>query len=117
MFTLYLKKKNTWSSKRISLQSPSQISLLNPRSNLFIVIIYLHLSIVADRGLNANNPAHSCKEIRDQGILKKDGKYWIDPEKNGKPLKVYCDMTTDGGIVIKYIFYLKNIRAPVICFI
>ena len=25
----------------------------------------------------------------------KNGKYWIDPEKNGKPLKVY-DMTTDG---------------------
>ena len=64
--------------------------------------------------MNANDPAHSCKEVRDQG----DGKYWIDPEKNGKPLKVYCDMTTDGGKVMKCIsLSKKNIRAPVICFI
>ena len=26
-----------------------------------------------------------------------DGEYWIDPEGNGKSLKVYCDMTTAGG--------------------
>ena len=27
----------------------------------------------------------------------RDGEYWIDPEKNSRPLKVLCDMTTDGG--------------------
>ena len=49
------------------------------------------------RGLYYQMPAHSCKEIRDLDVSKEDGEYWIDPEKNGKPLRVYCDMTTDGG--------------------
>ncbi|KAL9957135.1 hypothetical protein ACROYT_G038737 [Oculina patagonica] len=42
-------------------------------------------------------PADSCKDIRDSGDSKGDGEYWIDPEKSGNPLKVFCDMTTDGG--------------------
>ena len=49
------------------------------------------------RGLYYHLPAHSCKEILDLGASKVDGEYWIDPEKSGKPLRVYCDMTTDGG--------------------
>lgn len=40
---------------------------------------------------------NSCKSILDAGESKGDGEYWIDPEKNGNPLSVYCDMTTDGG--------------------
>lgn len=36
-------------------------------------------------------------DIRDSGDSKGDGEYWIDAENNGNPLKVYCDMTTDGG--------------------
>ena len=40
---------------------------------------------------------HSCQHIRDSGRSKGDGEYWIDPEKNGNPLKVYCDMTNAGG--------------------
>ena len=44
-------------------------------------------------------PALSCKNIRDVGDSKGDGEYWIDPAKNGKPFKVYCDMTTDGGLL------------------
>ena len=55
------------------------------------------ISFSATRGLYYNQPGHSCKDIRDSGFFKKDGEYWIDPEKNGKPIKVYCDMTTDGG--------------------
>jgi len=47
--------------------------------------------------LYSHDPAHSCKEIQDLGASRKDGKYWIDPEKNGNPLNVHCDMTTDGG--------------------
>lgn len=39
----------------------------------------------------------SCKDIRDSGDSKVDGEYWIDPAKDGNPLKVYCDMTTDEG--------------------
>ena len=48
-------------------------------------------------GFFANNLAHSCKDIRDSEDSKVDGEYWIDPEKSGNPLKVFCDMTTDGG--------------------
>ena len=33
----------------------------------------------------------------ERGAATGDGEYWIDPQKNGDPLKVYCDMTTDGG--------------------
>ena len=45
----------------------------------------------------APRPFRSCKDIRDAGYAKGDGRYIIDPENNGNPLKVYCDMTTDGG--------------------
>ena len=55
------------------------------------------LSAAAKRGWNSKLPAYSCKSIRDSGGSKGDGKYWIDPENSGNPLKVYCDMTTDGG--------------------
>ena len=49
------------------------------------------------KGWYSHNAAHSCKDIRDSGDSKGDGAYWIDLENNGNPLKVYCDMTTDGG--------------------
>ena len=48
-------------------------------------------------GWESNSPANSCKHIRDAGDSRGDGEYWIDPENKGSPLKVYCDMTTDGG--------------------
>ncbi|KAL9957129.1 hypothetical protein ACROYT_G038731 [Oculina patagonica] len=47
--------------------------------------------------LYSHQPADSCKDIRDSGDSKGDGEYWIDPEKSGNPIKVFCDMTTDGG--------------------
>ena len=28
---------------------------------------------------------------------KEDGYNWIDPASDGTDLRVYCDMTTDGG--------------------
>ena len=48
-------------------------------------------------GFFSSSPAYSCKDIRDSGDSRGDGEYWIDPEKNGNPFKVFCDMTTDGG--------------------
>ena len=54
--------------------------------------------IVGTRGLNSHLP-QACKDIRDSGDSKGNGKYWIDPEKSGNPLNVYCDMTTDGGTI------------------
>ena len=59
--------------------------------------MYIAFPSVAVRGLYKDSPGHSCKDIRDSGFFQKDREYWIDPEKNGKPIKVYCDMTTDGG--------------------
>ncbi|CAH3039728.1 unnamed protein product, partial [Pocillopora meandrina] len=49
------------------------------------------------RGLDSAHPAFSCKEILNSGHSKGDGEYWIDPEKSGNPLKVYCDMSRYGG--------------------
>ncbi|KAL9963780.1 hypothetical protein ACROYT_G027320 [Oculina patagonica] len=43
-------------------------------------------------------PADSCKEIKaSEGAQAVSGYYWLDLERNGNPLKVFCDMTTDGG--------------------
>ncbi|KXJ12405.1 hypothetical protein AC249_AIPGENE10600 [Exaiptasia diaphana] len=44
---------------------------------------------------------HSCKGIKgdSRGESRRDGEYWIDPGNTGKPFTVYCDMTTDGGIL------------------
>ena len=69
---------------------------------LFIYLFtYFFFFIAATRGLFSDLPAESCKDIRDSGDSKGDGKYWIDPEKNGNPFEVYCDMTTDGGGIIE----------------
>ncbi|XP_067046139.1 uncharacterized protein [Acropora muricata] len=38
----------------------------------------------------------SCKDLRDNSS-NADGEYWIDPANDGKHMKVFCDMTTDGG--------------------
>ena len=45
----------------------------------------------------AANPGKSCKHILEANDSKGDGEYWIDPEGKGNPVKVYCDMKTDGG--------------------
>jgi len=63
----------------------------------YFPIIYSSLNTIAARGWSSYQPADSCKHIRDYGDSKGDGEYWIDPEKNGRPLKVFCDMTTGGG--------------------
>ena len=49
------------------------------------------------KGWYSSHPGHSCKDIYDSGDARGDGEYWIDPEKNGNPLKVFCDMTRAGG--------------------
>ena len=54
----------------------------------------------AIRDLHYNQAGHSCKDIRDSGDSKGDGEYWIDPENKGNPLKVFCDMTTEGGKIL-----------------
>ena len=60
-------------------------------------ILFKKCFVAAIKGLNSNQPGHSCKDILDSGTSRGDGEYWIDPGKIGNPFKVYCDMTTDGG--------------------
>ena len=54
-------------------------------------------------GWYSSQPGLSCKHIRDSGGPKRDGEYWIDPGRSGKPFKVFCDMTTDGGMLWKVV--------------
>ena len=70
---------------------------------------FLHFPILAARlGFVASNPGLSCKHIRDAGDSIGDGEYWIDPENNRNPFKVYCDMTTDGGYFFIFTSILIN---------
>ena len=58
-------------------------------------------------------PGHSCKEIRNASSHLKDGEYWIAFKKNRSLLKVFCDMTTDGG---KEWMFKKLITVTVVLF-
>ena len=68
-------------------------------------MIILPFSYAGKRGWDSAHPAFSCKEILDSGHSKGDGEYWIDPEKSGNPLKVYCDMSRYGGKKMNFIFW------------
>ncbi|KAL9963775.1 hypothetical protein ACROYT_G027315 [Oculina patagonica] len=47
-------------------------------------------------------PADSCEEIKaSEGEQALSGIFWLDLEKNGNPLKAYCNMTTDGVILVR----------------
>ena len=67
-------------------------------------MIILPSSDVDKRGWDSAHPAFSCKEILDSGHSKGDGEYWIDPEKSGNPLRVYCNMSRYGNKS----FYLRH---------
>lgn len=60
-----------------------------------------------------SQPGNSCKDIRDSGNSRGDGEYWIDTEKTGNPLRVFCDMTTDeGGWLLVSNFVIGNPSFP-----
>ncbi|XP_015758016.1 PREDICTED: uncharacterized protein LOC107337392 [Acropora digitifera] len=63
---------------------------------------------------HAERAPKSCKDIRDKGVYHGDGEYWIDPANDGKHLKVFCDMTTDGvTVILCYLELLSFITAQV----
>ena len=64
--------------------------------SLFQMII-LPSSDEEKRGWDSAHPAFSCKESLDSGNSKGDWEYWINPEKSGNPLRVYCDRSRYGG--------------------
>ena len=47
------------------------------------------------KGITANCPAVSCKEIREYNSNAPSGKYWLNTST--VPVQVFCDMETDGG--------------------
>ncbi|MBM4393965.1 MAG: hypothetical protein FJ090_22795, partial [Deltaproteobacteria bacterium] len=47
-------------------------------------------------GASETCAASSCADILGSGSSLGDGVYWVDPDGSGA-LRVYCDMTTDGG--------------------
>ena len=64
-----------------------------------------------EKGWYSSHPGHSCRDIYDSGDARGDGEYWIDPEKNGNPLKVFCDMSRAGG---EYQCWIVMIKRPYI---
>ena len=62
------------------------------------------------RGWDSSHPAFSCKEILDSGHSRGDGEYWIDPEKSGNPLKVFCDMSRYGGKRMNCFFETRGLQ-------
>ena len=87
----------------------SQFPALFKFYRFFNVFVSLFLFSIKAKGWYSHNAALSCKDIRDSGDSKGDGEYWIDPENNGNPLKVYCDMTTGGGeMQMKQVTRKKN---------
>ena len=73
--------------------------IINEFENLIskCFLVYFFFTFVVMKGWYSHHPGHSCKDIRDSRDSKGDREHWIDPEKSGNPLKVFCDMTTDGG--------------------
>ncbi|MFN3200732.1 MAG: fibrinogen-like YCDxxxxGGGW domain-containing protein [Bradymonadia bacterium] len=50
-------------------------------------------------GLTPESAGDSCKALLDDGQSTGDGLYWIDVDGDGgfEPIRVWCDMTTEGG--------------------
>ena len=63
--------------------------------------------VVINQPAPSPRPFRSCKDIRDAGYAKGDGRYIIDPENNGNPMKVYCDMRTDGGKICHIVLKIQ----------
>ena len=70
-------------------------TVVKTQTTKFQSCLFVCFSVII--GTRPDHPAHSCKHIRDFGNSNQSGGYWIDPERNGNPLKVFCEMTTDGG--------------------
>ena len=60
-------------------------------------MIILPSSDVDKWGWDSAHLAFSCKEILDSRHSTGDEEYWIDLEKSGNPLRIYCDMSRYGG--------------------
>ena len=48
--------------------------------------------------------AESCQHVIQNGDSTGKGECWIDPQSNGNPFKAFCEMTTDGGTLVLFVF-------------
>ncbi|XP_071952057.1 uncharacterized protein [Antedon mediterranea] len=53
-----------------------------------------HVSVVVN---DCEKHARDCTDILERDSQAQSGEYTIDPHDGGKPIRVYCDMVTDGG--------------------
>ncbi|XP_071954178.1 ficolin-1-like [Antedon mediterranea] len=63
-----------------------------------------HCTVVVKNGCgneetcsNEKGKPRDCTEVLDRDSQAQSGEYTIDPHDGGKPIRVYCDMVTDGG--------------------
>ena len=75
---------------------------------LYSVVMYWHGSIICYSGLQVGksslgssieNPALTCKDLKNKTPSVASGVYWIDPDGgyHGNAFQTYCDQQTDGG--------------------
>ena len=50
--------------------------------------------------------AKSCQHIIQSGDSTGNGEYWVDPQGTGNSFKAFCDMTTDGGTSVFFLFFV-----------
>jgi hypothetical protein len=64
--------------------------------------VLIFLSIFGIVSLSATQQYQkSCEDILEYNAVAKDGIYYIDPNMDGKPVEVYCDMKNSGYIEFK----------------
>ena len=70
------------------------------------IMICLHIFMTALLGSVPFRAANSCQHIIQSGDSTGSGEYWVDPQGNGNSFKAFCDMTTDGGTLVFFVFQL-----------
>ncbi|XP_020892466.1 uncharacterized protein LOC110231748 isoform X2 [Exaiptasia diaphana] len=83
-----------------------KVDLMDKDASVYMTSIVTGQSVLMTKPsipTEKKNAAKSCQDILQSGRSMGDGEYSIDPESTGNPIKVYCDMSTEGGgwILIK----------------
>jgi len=48
-------------------------------------------------------PGESCSEIKaSEGVEAISAVYWLDPQRTGNSIRVFCDMINEGLFSLKY---------------
>lgn len=70
-------------------------------SSILVILLFITLpwQHCAERGLTlySQENAPTCSDIKQHDANAQSGIYLIDPERDGNPIEVYCDMNSDGG--------------------